>query len=303
MSGRRTRFSALRVLFASIIFVVPLSIQQAFADITLTQAGGESLVLRAPAKRIITLAPNLAELVFAAGAGDYLLAVVEYSDFPPPVKQIPKVGDAFRIDMERVMELEPDLVIAWKTGNPQSALQKLGQLGITIWQVEIDQPAQIADTVEAIAMASGTGAHGRAVAEKLRDRLATLVKENAGKEPVDYFYQIASKPLYTVNGQHIISRSLEICGGRNVFSALPSLAPQVSRESVILADPQALIAPQVPGEPPALEHWNEWPGLQAVSNKSLLYLPADDISRAAPRLLSSIEVACKLLDKVRGNGS
>jgi iron complex transport system substrate-binding protein len=152
-------------------------------------------------------------------------------------------------------------------------------------------------------MAAGTGAQGRAVAEKLRDRLATLVQENAGKEPVDYFYQIASKPLYTVNGQHIISRSLEICGGHNVFSALPSLAPQVSHESVILADPQALIAPQVPGEPPALEHWNEWPGLQAVSNKSLLYLPADDISRAAPRLLNSIEVACKLLDKVRGNGS
>jgi iron complex transport system substrate-binding protein len=303
MSGHRARWSVYRLLFVSLTFFVPLSMQQVFADITLTQAGGETLVLQSPAKRIITLAPNLAELVFAAGAGDHLLAVVEYSDFPAQVKHIPKVGDAFRIDMERIMELQPDLVIAWKTGNPQTALQKLGQLGITIWQVEIDQPAQIADTVEAIAMAAGTGAHGKLVAEKLRQRLAILVRDNAGKEPVKYFYQIAGKPLYTVNGQHIISRSLEICGGHNVFSALLSLAPQVSRESVILADPQALIAPQIPGDPPALAHWNEWPGLQAVSNKALLYLPADDISRAAPRLLDSIELACKLLDDVRRSGT
>jgi len=304
MTGHRVRFSVLRILFASIIFFFgPQSIQQVFAKITLSQASGETLILQAPAKRIITLAPNLAELVFAAGAGDHLVAVVEYSDFPPQVKRIPKVGDAFRIDMERIMELEPDLVMAWKTGNPQTALQKLEQLGIRVWQIEIVQPAEIADTVEAIALAAGTGAQGTAVAKELRDRLATLVVENAGKTPVDYFYQIASNPLYTVNGQHIISRSMEICGGRNVFSALPSLAPQVSRESVILADPQTMIAPEIPGDPPALAHWKEWPRLQAVSNKTLLYLPADDISRAAPRLLNSIELACQLLDEVRRKGA
>ena len=299
MTAHRAGVFLARILLTGIFLSALLPAQAAFANITLTQANGDALNLPAPAERIITLAPNLAELVFAAGAGDRILAVVEYSDFPPAVNKIPKVGDAFRIDLERIVAFEPDLVIAWTTGNPQTALQKLEQLGITVWQIEITRPNEIAATIEAIALAAGTEAHGNRVAEKLRERLATLVQENTGKTPVEFFYQIAASPLYTVNGQHIISRSMEICGGRNIFADLSSLAPQVSHESVILANPQAMIAPEIQGDPPALLQWKEWPRLQAVQNDALLYLPADDISRAAPRLLDSIELACKLMDEVR----
>ena len=116
---------------------------------------------------------------------------------------------------------------------------------------------------------------------------------------MDYFYQIAPRPLYTINGQHIISHSLAICGGHNVFSDLPALAPQVSRESVIIANPQVMFAQETSGEPPALVVWQDWPQLQAVQNGTMLYLPADEISQATPRLLDSIKLACKLLDETR----
>lgn len=289
------------IVIASLVFLAAGVPRDANATIDLPQANGETLSLSAPATRIITLAPNLAELVFAAGAGDHLQAVVEYSDFPAAVLQIPRIGDAFRIDLERIIELQPDLVIAWKTGNPQAALQKLEKLGINVWQMEITRPEEIADAVEIISLAAGTQAHGQAVAQQLRNKLSALSKENAGKTPVVFFYQIAPRPLYTVNGRHIISRSMEICGGQNVFADLQALAPQVSRESVILANPQVMIAPEITGEPPALHVWEDWPHLQAVQNRAMLYLPADDISRAAPRLLDGIELACKLLDEVREN--
>jgi iron complex transport system substrate-binding protein len=289
------------IVIASLVFLAAGVPRDANATIDLPQANGETLSLSAPATRIITLAPNLAELVFAAGAGDHLQAVVEYSDFPAAVLQIPRIGDAFRIDLERIIELQPDLVIAWKTGNPQAALQKLEKLGINVWQMEITRPEEIADAVEIISLAAGTQAHGQAVAQQLRNKLSALSKENAGKTPVAFFYQIAPRPLYTVNGRHIISRSMEICGGQNVFADLQALAPQVSRESVILANPQVMIAPEITGEPPALNVWEDWPHLQAVQNRAMLYLPADDISRAAPRLLDGIELACKLLDEVREN--
>ena len=275
--------------------------QPSLASITLLQANGESLTLPGPAGRIITLAPNLAELVFAAGAGASLKAVVEYSNFPEQVTRIPRVGDAFRIDLERIIELKPDLVIAWKSGNPQTALQKLQQLGIRVWQIEITRPEEIADTVENISHAAGTGDIGEAVASQLRNRLAVLETQNANKIPLSFSYQIAPRPLYTINNQHIISRSLAICGGHNVFSELSALAPQVSRESVIIANPQVMIAPETPGEPPALLAWQDWPQLQAVQNGTMLYLPADEISQATPRLLDSIDLTCKLLDEVRNN--
>lgn len=296
-----------RVVFRRFLFTLVISglitAQVSFAAITLVQANGETLTLPAPAERIITLAPNLAELVFAAGAGEQLKAVVEYSNFPAQVEHIPRIGDAFRIDLERIIELEPDLVIAWKSGNPQAALQKLEQLGITVWQVEITRPEEIADAVENISRAAGTQAVGQARALQLRGKLADLRHQNADKPPVDYFYQIAPRPLFTINGQHIISRSLEVCGGLNIFSGLPTLAPQISRESVILANPLAMIAPEISGEPQALAVWQDWPRLQAVQNKTMLYLPADEISQATPRLLDSIDLACKLLDQVRGTSA
>jgi len=290
-----------RLLFILVVFVSLSTSRISVADITLPQANGETLTLTTPASRIITLAPNLAELVFAAGAGERLKAVVEYSNFPAQVLQIPRIGNAFRIDLERIVELEPDLVIAWKSGNPQTALQKLEQLGIMVWQVEITRPEEIADAVENISIAAGSEAIGQAVAGQLRSKLARVQQQNANKTPVGYFYQIAPRPLYTINGQHIISRSLDVCGGVNVFSELPTLAPQISRESVILANPQAMIAPEISGGPPALAVWQDWPQLQAVQNKAMLYLPADEISQATPRLLDSIELACKLLDQVRRN--
>jgi iron complex transport system substrate-binding protein len=299
MTGGLVRRNIYQIHLSLIIICGLALAQTSFAAITLTQPNGENLVLPGPAKRIITLAPNLAELVFFAGAGDRLKAVVEYSHFPAQVSKLPRVGNAFRIDLERIIELKPDLVIAWASGNPQTALHKLEKLGIRVWQVEITHPEEIANTVEYIAHASGTQLVGDAGALQLRNKLADLQQKNANKTPVDYFYQIAPRPLYTINGKHIISRSLEICGGRNIYSDLPALAPQISLESVIISNPQVMIAPETQDEPPALLTWHEWPQLQAVQTGSLLYLPADEISQATPRLLDSIDLACRLLDEAR----
>jgi iron complex transport system substrate-binding protein len=273
--------------------------QQALATIMLPQADGATLTLAKPAATIVTLAPNLAELVFAAGAGQQLVAVVEYSSFPAQVKQLPRVGDAFRIDLERIMQLDPDLVIAWQSGNPPDALQKLEQMGLKVWRIEISHPEQIAMSVEQISIAAGTEEHGRVLARQLHNRLEMLKRANAGKVPVSYFYQVSYRPLFTINERHIISRGLQLCAANNIFSGLATLAPQISREALVAADPQVMIAPQVLGDPPELEAWQAWPGLQAVKHNALLYLPADEISQATPRMLDSLELACKLLDAVR----
>jgi iron complex transport system substrate-binding protein len=268
-------------------------------DITLPQANGGTLTLPGPAVRVITLAPNLAELLYAAGGGHTLLATVEYSHFPPEVRSLPRVGNAFRIDLERIVSLRPDLVIAWQSGNPQTALQKLQSLGLNVLQIEISQPEDIAVTVEILSRATGSGETGLHTAAQLRKKLTTLRENNLDKPVVDYFYQVAARPLYTVSGEHIISRGLALCGGRNAFADLATLAPQVSREAVLTADPRVLIAPHDGGADRALENWLEWPRMQAVAQMQLLYLPADEISQATPRFLDSIGQACDYFDDVR----
>jgi iron complex transport system substrate-binding protein len=260
---------------------------------------GSRLDLDSPAGRVITLAPNLAEMMFDAGAGSSLLATVEYSNYPEQAARLPRIGDAFRFDLEQIMAFRPDLVIAWSSGNPAVALARLESLGLKVWRTELRQPADIAALLENIALATGTAQAGKSAADSVRLKLRSLTEQYAGKSPVSYFYQVAERPLFTLNGAHIVSQGLALCGGVNVFAAEAALAPQVTRESVLLADPDVLIAPQLKASDDPLEQWRSWPRLKAVRNHALHHLPADRISRATPRMLDSVEFACTLLDRSR----
>jgi len=247
----------------------------------------------------VTLAPHLTELVFAAGAGDQLVATVEYSKYPEAAAAISRIGDAFRLDLEQIITLHADLVIAWDSGNPRPAIDQLRSLGIPVWSVEIREPGEIADILEAIGMATGQPEPAHSEGKKIRDRLIQLILQYAGVDVLDYFYQVGEKPLFTINGDHLISKGLSLCGGHNVFDTEPGLAFQVGYESVIVADPDALFAPYLEDKPDPLAAWRDWPAMRAVRRDALFLLPADTISRATPRFLDSLELDCKLLHSLR----
>jgi len=268
-------------------------------EITLDQADGSALLLAAPATRIVTLSPHLAELVFAAGAGDRLVATVEYSDYPETALDLPRIGDAYRLDAELIVALRPDLVIAWDSGNPRPAVAQLRSLGLPVWSIEIREPAEIAETLDAIGMATGHESTARQESEAFRQRLNKLSLDYQNAEPLNYFYQIGEKPLFTINGDHLISKGLRMCGGNNVFGQEPGIAFQVGYESVIVANPDVLFAPFLEGSEDPLSAWREWPAMKAVRQDALFLLPADEVSRATPRFLLALEMACKLLDDLR----
>ena len=291
------RFS--RHAFVLLCFVLHSCPVQAGWGISLTQADGSTLELSTPADRLVTLSPHLAELVYAAGAGQHLIATVEYSEYPAAAAEVPRIGDAFRIDVERVLSLRPDLVIAWDSGNPRQATDQLKALGIPVWRVEIREPAEIADVIEAIGLVSEKQEAAYTSAANFRRRLATLSDRYGAGRTLDFFYQVDVRPLFTINGQHLISKGLSLCGGHNIFHDQPGLAFNIAHESVIVADPDALFAPFLDNEADPLAAWHEWPGMQAVRQGALFLLPADKISRATPRLLDALELACSLLDGVR----
>jgi iron complex transport system substrate-binding protein len=287
------------LLAALLAMLLPAS---AAAEILLIQADGSPLRLARPAERIVTLSPHLTEGLYAAGAGERLVATVEYSEFPQAAAALPRIGDAFRLDVERITTLRPDLVIAWASGNPRPAVDQLRTLGLQVWSVEIRAPGEIAGFIEAAGRAAGLEAEAAAAGRRLRGRLAALAARYRGARPLEYFYQVDVQPLFTINGEHLISQGLAVCGGVNIFADEPGLAFQASRESVIVADPAAMFAP-LPSGPPGttdpLAAWREWPGLAAVRKDALFLLSADEISRATPRFLDSLESACSLLDQLR----
>lgn len=281
----------LRTLLAFATAIAVSANPQAQAPIELTQFSGEPLVLERPALRLVTLAPHLAELVYQAGAGDRLVATVAYSDFPPEAADLPRIGDAFRFDLEQILALKPDLIIAWDSGNPDSALATMDRLGLTVWRTEIRSVPDMAMLLEELGKA--TALPTSPVAAAVRTRWQSLKTRHADQRPLRFFYQVAERPLYTINGKHLISQGLDACGGINVFGGLPTLAPQIGQEAVIEADPELLIAgSHGDGEDP-LAGWREWPRLTAVQRDALILLPADLINRPTPRMLDALEAACE----------
>lgn len=267
--------------------------------VVLTQADGSTLALEQTAKSLVTLSPHLTELVFAAGAGTLLLGTVEFSEYPEHALAIPRVGDAFRLDIERIIALRPDLVIAWDSGNPKAAVSQLRSLGIPVWSVEIREPEEIMSVLHEIGSATGHSSIADPLAQQLSRRLDQLSEQYQGAAPLNYFYQVDARPLFTINGDHLISKGLALCGGRNIFEEEPGLAFQVSHESVIVANPDVLFAPHPENTPDPLSAWQEWPAMRSVQSNALFLLPADKISRATPRWLDSLELACTLMNGLR----
>ncbi len=261
---------------------------------------GQTLTLDGPASRIVSLAPHVTELLFAVGAGDRVIAVVEFSDWPPAARALPSVGNAGRIDIERVIALRPDLVIGWQTGNDSGDLARLARLGVPVYVSEIGAIREIPRALEAFGRLAGTEAVAATAAESFRRDYDALSQRFAGRAPVTVFYQIWERPLMTINDRHFIADSIRLCGGVNIFGVIEPIAPAVSVEAVIAANPAVIVnSASDARNAEQLDAWRRWPAIAAVRNGHLYGIPSDLISRPTPRILEGLERLCEVLERAR----
>jgi len=272
----------------------------AHAAVDLTDDAGHRLRLERPAQRIVSLAPHVTELLFAAGAGSKVVGVVAHSDYPPAAATLPQVGTHTRVDLEAVAALKPDLVIAWQSGNRDTHLERLTALGIPVYVNEPRSLEAVAQSLAQFGRLAGTEATADAAAAAFRQRRAALAARYRERPPVRLFYQIWDQPLMTINDQQVISDAIRLCGGVNVFGGLEQLAPHISTEAVLAANPEAIIASgMADARPEWLDQWKRWPGLKATAAGNLFFIPPDLIQRHTPRLLDGAERLCGQLEEVR----
>lgn len=269
-----------------------------------TDDEGLLISLDAPAERIISLAPSLTELIFAAGAGDKLVGVVEYSDYPEAAKSLPIVGRHDLLDMERILELNPDLVVAWQSGNPRASVNRLRELGLTVYIAEPKSLASIPSHLERLSILSGSEETAYAAADTFRAALQSLSNEYSHKAPVRTFYQVWDVPLISAGGNELINDIITLCGGVNIFSDIALIAPKVSVEAVLVRNPEAIVASGMDIERPEwLDDWKRWPSLAAVAQDNLFFVPPELLQRHTPRALQGARMMCEQLDQARsGSG-
>ena len=273
--------------------------KEASAGIVLFDDGGHEIRLAHLPARIVSLAPHVTELLFAAGASEQVIGVVEFSDYPEQAKSIPRVGSYNKFDLERIVALNPDLIIAWKSGNPDSQVKELIRLGFKVYFNEPRQLEDVAQSLRQLGRLLATEAIANPVAREYEQRLSALRNQYKNRAKVRVFYQVWKEPIFTVNGEHIISRVIELCGGVNVFSDLKVLAPNIDKEAVIAENPDVIVAGMNDSRLDWLSIWKQWTSINAVKNNHLYAIDADLIVRHTPRILLGVERMCMHLEKAR----
>jgi iron complex transport system substrate-binding protein len=272
----------------------------AHAAITVLDDDGKPVTLQQPALRVVAMAPHVTELLFAAGGGAKIVGAVSYSDYPEAAKRIPQIGSNRQIDMERVIALKPDLIVVWMHGSSERQVEQLRTLGIPMFHSEPRKLVDIAASVQKLGKLMGTEAVAEPAAAALRRDLASLTARYANRPPVRMFYQVWDKPLYTLNGEHIVSDAMRVCGGVNIFAGLTVTAPVVNVEAVLQADPEAIFSTGERSlDDGGVNLWKPYANMTAVKRGNLFRLDGNLLNRAGPRMIAGAAALCESLEVAR----
>lgn len=285
-------------LFIALLTTVLASVAQ--GEIRVRDDGGHSISLTAPARRVVSLGPHLTELTYAAGGGSAMVGTIRYSDFPEAAKLLPQVGDAHAIDFERIVQLQPDLVLVWGSGLNERHKARLRALGLTVYESEIRHAQGIPDTLRRLGILLGHADAAEATAHRFEAQWQALAERHRGKAPVRVFWQLWHDPLMTINREHLISEAMRTCGGINVFGDLPLLTPTVSWEAAVAADPQ-LIAGSGRRQDTERDFaaWRRFTAVSAVRQQRFASIDGDLIGRMGPRFVEGAASLCAAIEGAR----
>jgi vitamin B12 transport system substrate-binding protein len=272
----------------------------AFSQMMVTDDRGVSVHLSAPARRVITLSPHATELVFAAGGGAILAATVDASDFPQAARNIPRIGAGLQPEPERLLRLQPDLLIGWQA----SQFSTLNSLRIPAFLSAPKTLNDVPDTIEKLGILFDTQDIARARASALRALLEPLKSAPLAGEPVRVFLQVGETPEYSLNRTHLLSQVVQACGGINVFGLAAAIAPKISAESVLAQRPELILLGRVgASEQPTLDSAAQqfWArlNLPAALAGHVFVMDSDVLYRPGPRLIEAAQAICSMIQQAR----
>lgn len=269
---------------------------QAFALIEAVGSDGQKVVLAHPAERVIALAPNLTEMMYAIGAGKRLVAVSADSDYPKAAQSLPHVGGYKTVNNEQLLKLKPDLVVAWQGANSPAIIQELRRLSLNVIVLSAKNMMSIPKDMIVLGRLTAHIGGARGQAHLFQKHYTELVMKYALQKPeVKTLLQLGYPPLYAVASKGLLAHIINLCGGDNIFSNLPEVSAPVNLEAVLEANPQVIIElGNQAGSP-----WLNWPDLAAVKNKAVVVMNASILARPGPRILDGAQQVCEVLAKVR----
>lgn len=302
--SRPSRLHWLGIFFAAVALACAVVFDAALAHGSATVADdfGREVTVRFPPRRIVSLAPGATAMLLAAGAGSQLVGTIEYLGQPASEKNLPKIGSADAVDMERLIALRPDVVIVWPDGNNPAQIATIGRLGVPVYRQEAVTLDGIGASIRRLGRLAGTSSVADRAATALEGRLAVLRKEYANRtHPPTVLLEVWDRPLYTVGGRELMSDALRVCGTRNAFAGLPERAPAIGMEAVLARDPDIIIAAAPPGKGASwLAEWRRFPSLRAVRTGRMMAFEDQRLVGLGPGVIDATAAMCGKIAALMG---
>ena len=290
-------------MFARLLTILLLLFtHNSIAAIEVIDDNGDKLTIAGVAQRIISLSPNTTEILFHIGAGEKIVGADEYSNYPQAANKIVRVNNHAAANYELILSLKPDVVIAWQSGNGEKIISRIRELNIPVFVVETSSLEDIPNLYRRLGQLSGRDSQANIQAENFSKRLNQLRTTYSSREQIRLFYQIWNEPLMTLNGDHMVTDMIELCGGVNVFADAAALVPYVNIESVVAANPHIIISGGN-NKTDLLDSgfWRKWTGISAVKHQHLYAIPSDLLQRHSDRILEGTGLMCEYIDLVRSS--
>ena len=265
---------------------------------------GRSVLLAHAPNRIVSLSPGATAMIFAAGGGARLVGAVQFSIEPAAARRITRIGDAHGYDLERILALHPDVIVAWSGGASAAQLAPLERAGLAIYRHHVVRLNDVAPSIERLGALLGTPGVAHDAAVTLQGRIDQMRSQYRNPAPPRVLIQVWDRPVYTVGGAQLISDAVEVCGYRNLFADLADAAPAVALEAIASRDPEVILAlaADTPSARAWLLRWQALPALRAVRNGALLPFVDARLSRLGPEVVDATLDLCRVLAARRPDG-
>lgn len=262
------------------------------------QAGAEQLAKGA--QRIIALAPHIVENLYHIGAGDRIIGTTDHSDYPEAAKAIPRIGNYSRLNIEEILAADPDLIIAWKTGNPSDDIARLQKFGIKIAYSQPNRLEDVAKELRHFGQLTGLEKQANKAADKYLEQLSAIQQQYRDKPLISTFYELWPRPLTTVAKNAWPQHILNVCRASNPFVNSETDYPQIGVEQVVLKAPQVILQPTTHGKNNLDNiNWRQWQSIPAVKANAFIHPDESKLHRMTSRSLNEISVLCEQIDIIR----
>lgn len=267
----------------------------------LTDELGRAVSAPARPARIVSLAPNITEILFAVGAGGELAGVTAQCDYPPQARALPRVGGFSDPNLELIVSLRPDLVIATADGNPRALVDRLTELGKPVYVIRPMNLNQVLESIQRLGALTGHAAEAEVLTYKLQQRIAVVEAAVRGRfgPPRRLLVQLSEDPLIGAGPGTFVDDLLGRAGGANLLAGAATAWPVISLEQVAAGQPDAIISLAMQRQDAPLAFWRRIaPGLDAVARKAVYTTDPDLFTRPGPRLVDGLERLAALLDRI-----